>query len=87
MTSIDRVHSSRNASCIETNARMSVSSAIRARVRQSKPPALLEGKVFMPEHGAFDRARRAWNLPVDQRPVAVVVAESVEDVIATVELA
>jgi FAD/FMN-containing dehydrogenase len=66
---------------------MSVSSAIRARDRQSKPLAVLEGKVFIAEHGAFDRARQAWNLAVDQRPAAVVVAESIEDVVATVQLA
>jgi FAD binding domain/Berberine and berberine like len=66
---------------------MSVSSAIRARDRQSKPLAVLEGKVFLAEHGAFDRARQAWNLAVDQRPAAVVVAESIEDVVATVQLA
>jgi hypothetical protein len=66
---------------------MSVSSAIRARDQRSKPLALLEGKVLIPEHEAFDRARRAWNLAVDHRPAAVVVAESVDDVVATIQLA
>ncbi len=66
---------------------MSVSSAIRARDQRSKPLALLEGKVLIPEHEVFDRARRAWNLAVDHRPAAVVVAESVDDVVATIQLA
>src|SRR5690348_1094904 len=38
-------------------------------------PALIE-----PDSDAYDAARRAWNLHVDQRPAAVCVARSVADV-------
>jgi hypothetical protein len=54
---------------------------------RSRPLALLDGKVFLPEHGAFERARRAWNLAVDQQPAVVVAAESEEDVVAAVTVA
>ena len=40
----------------------------------------LEGKIVIPHHAAFDRARQAWNLAIDQRPSAVVFPESPEDV-------
>jgi FAD/FMN-containing dehydrogenase len=46
--------------------------------------AALDGKVVIPEHGAFDAARRAWNLSIDQRPAAVVLPESAQDVAAAV---
>jgi hypothetical protein len=50
---------------------MSVTRAIKSRHRRRSPLALLEGKVFISEHGAFDRVRRPWNLAVDQHPAAV----------------
>jgi hypothetical protein len=66
---------------------MSVTRAIKSRHRRRSPLALLEGKVFISEHGAVDRVRRPWNLAVDQRPAAVAMVESAEDVAATIELA
>lgn len=66
---------------------MSATRALRAKDRQSRPLALLEGKLFLPEHGAFDRARQAWNLAVEQRPAAVVAVESEEDVVASLAVA
>ena len=36
----------------------------------------LGGKVVLPGDGAFDEARRAWNLAIDQRPAAVLFPES-----------
>ncbi len=45
---------------------------------------ILDEKIVIPEHGRFDEARRAWNLAVDQRPAAVVFAESPSDVVAAV---
>ena len=47
----------------------------------------LSGDVVLPDDEAWDAARQAWNLAVDQRPVAVVYPESAEDVAATVRFA
>jgi hypothetical protein len=48
---------------------------------------VLEGKVVTPEQGAWETARRGWNLAVDQLPAAIVYAESAEDVSAATRLA
>jgi hypothetical protein len=40
-----------------------------------------------PGDPGWDAARQAWNLAVDQQPAAVAFPESVEDVMAVVELA
>ena len=47
----------------------------------------LSGDVVLPDHESWDAARQSWNLAVDQRPVAVVFPESVEDVVETVRFA
>lgn len=47
----------------------------------------LEGTLVLPEDPGWDAARRAWQLQVDQRPVAIVYADSAHDVVATVALA
>lgn len=47
----------------------------------------LEGRLVHPGDPGWDDARRAWNLAVDQRPEAVVLAGSVRDVVATVDAA
>jgi len=44
----------------------------------------LDGTLTRPGDPAWDTARQAWNLAVDQRPAAVVLAGSVRDVQATV---
>jgi len=49
--------------------------------------ANLRGDVVLPGDDAWDGSRLAWNLAVDQRPVAVVYAESADDVVATVRAA
>ena len=49
--------------------------------------ASLRGDVVLPGDGAWDTARQAWNLAVDQRPVAVVYPESADDVVAIVRIA
>jgi FAD/FMN-containing dehydrogenase len=49
--------------------------------------ATLRGDAVLPDDDGWDQARQAWNLAVDQRPVGVVYAESVDDVVATVEFA
>ena len=40
----------------------------------------IEGDVFFPGDDGYDGARRTWNLAADQRPAAVVLAESAADV-------
>src|SRR6266516_4844306 len=47
----------------------------------------LAGEIVLPGEGAWDAARQAWNLSVDQRPVAVVFPEAAEDVAAVVAVA
>ncbi len=44
------------------------------------PPALL----ILPDSPDYDDARTAWNLSVDQRPAAVVRAETADDIVAAV---
>ena len=44
----------------------------------------LSGDYVTPEDGTWDEARLAWNLAVDQRPAAVAIPETVEDVIEVV---
>jgi hypothetical protein len=45
---------------------------------------LLDGELVLPADPDWDDARLAWNLAADQRPAAVVYAESVADVVAVV---
>jgi FAD/FMN-containing dehydrogenase len=47
----------------------------------------LMGAVTIPGDEAWDTARQAWNLAVDQRPVAVAEPETVADVVAIVDFA
>jgi hypothetical protein len=47
----------------------------------------LDGALVRPGDATWDAARQAWHLAVDQRPVAVVIAESASDVVAVVEAA
>jgi FAD/FMN-containing dehydrogenase len=49
------------------------------------PPS--QGRFYVPGQRGCDDARHAWNLFVDQRPVAVVFAESAVDVARTVKFA
>jgi hypothetical protein len=49
--------------------------------------ARLGDRAVGPEDPGWDEARRAWNLVVDQHPVAVARPESAEDVVAVVEVA
>jgi FAD/FMN-containing dehydrogenase len=44
----------------------------------------LDGDLVRPEDAGWDEARTAWNLAVDQQPVAVVLAESASDVAETI---
>ena len=47
----------------------------------------IAGDVFVPGEHGYDHARQAWNLFADQRPIAVVFAESAADVARTVKFA
>jgi FAD/FMN-containing dehydrogenase len=47
----------------------------------------VEGSVFTPADPGWDVARQAWNVAVDQCPSAVVLAESVDDIVAAVRFA
>jgi UDP-N-acetylenolpyruvoylglucosamine reductase len=49
--------------------------------------AMVAGDVFAPDDQGYDEARRAWDLAADQRPAAVVFAESVVDVVRAVRFA
>jgi FAD/FMN-containing dehydrogenase len=47
----------------------------------------LAGSLLIPGDPDWDAARTAWNLAVDQRPAAVVIAASVDDITQTVRAA
>ncbi|WP_353826509.1 FAD-binding oxidoreductase [Agromyces sp. SYSU T0242] len=47
----------------------------------------LDGRLSIPGEPGYDADRLAWNLAIDQRPVAVVVAATVADVARTVRAA
>jgi FAD/FMN-containing dehydrogenase len=47
----------------------------------------LSGDAVLPGDESWDACRQSWNLAVDQRPVAVVLPESAQDVVETVRFA
>src|SRR3954471_17023309 len=47
----------------------------------------IAGQYVTPEDGNWDEARLAWNLAVDQRPAAVAIPETVEDIVEVVRYA
>jgi FAD/FMN-containing dehydrogenase len=49
--------------------------------------AAMAGTVLGPDAAGWDSARQAWALSVDQRPAAVALPESAEDVVAVVDFA
>jgi len=49
--------------------------------------ATLDGQLVLPGDEAWDEARQAWNLAVDQRPTMVALPRSVDDVQAIVDFA
>ncbi|MCC6498016.1 MAG: FAD-binding oxidoreductase [Propionibacteriaceae bacterium] len=48
---------------------------------------LCDGRVFLPGDPGYDAARTPWNVAVDQRPAAVAVPTSVEEVVEVVRAA
>jgi FAD/FMN-containing dehydrogenase len=58
------------------------------RCRRHRPlRARIDGDVYTPEDEGWDEARRAWNLPVDQWPLAVAVPASAKDIVEIVDFA
>jgi FAD/FMN-containing dehydrogenase len=49
--------------------------------------ARMTGRIVVPDDEDWDAARQAWNLAVDQRPAAVALPESADDVIEVVAFA
>jgi hypothetical protein len=49
--------------------------------------SLVRGTVHLPGGEGYDGARQVWNGMIDRRPVAVVCAAGVADVMATVRFA
>lgn len=49
--------------------------------------ALLPGRVLLPTHPEWDRARRGWAVNVDQHPIAVVSVHDPDDVVLAVSYA
>jgi len=47
----------------------------------------IAGGVLLPDDAAWATAKHAWNLAVDQRPVAIVYPESEADIVGTVRFA
>jgi FAD/FMN-containing dehydrogenase len=60
---------------------------MRSYVQLRELGGRVAGDVVLPGDDAWDSARQAWNLAVDQRPVAVVYPASADDVAATVRAA
>src|SRR5438105_7070257 len=61
--------------------------AMSNRITGQELQAGLDGEIVTPSDESWDEARQAWNLAVDQRPAAVVYAESADDVVATIDFA
>ena len=63
---------------------------LTAETLEVRAPALrarLTGDIVLPGDAAWDEARQAWNLAVDQQPAAVALPQTAGDVVAIVEFA
>jgi len=47
----------------------------------------IQGKVIASDHPAYEQARKAWNLTVDQHPMAIVKVKNTADIIEVVRFA
>ncbi|UOQ87955.1 FAD-dependent oxidoreductase [Agromyces endophyticus] len=61
--------------------------ALSLREAFARLDSMLDGRLVLPGEPDWDAASTAWNLDVDQRPAAVVIARSAADVARTIELA
>src|SRR5215212_10052793 len=52
----------------------------RASLNVRELRSCIAGELYVPGDEGWDEARQAWNLAVDQRPVAVAVVEAASDV-------
>src|SRR5204862_165655 len=77
------LHANYTASGRHRNGGYAMSNPIAVQELQGR----LEGEIVTPSDATWDEARQAWNLAVDQRPAAVVYAESADDVVATIAFA
>ena len=66
---------------------MTSSAAPLRRPLPPRPHALDPDVLLTPGQPDFDQARRAWNLAVDQRPAAIGIPRSSDDVIALIRFA
>jgi FAD/FMN-containing dehydrogenase len=62
---------------------MTPETLLRARALRAR----MQGDFVLPDDESWDEARRAWNLAVDQRPAAVALPETADDVVAIVDFA
>ncbi len=65
---------------------MNIPNATARRTTQALQAAIA-GDVLVPGDHGYDEARQAWNLATDQRPAAVVLAESAADVVQAIQFA
>ena len=65
---------------------MSTSNAVAYGTPQ-RLRTVIAGEVFVPGDLGYDQARQAWNLAVDERPAAVVEAETAANVARAVGFA
>ncbi len=67
---------------IKTGLAAAIAAPARAKLQER-----VRGRVSMPGDADYDRNRSAWNLSVDQRPAAIVMAACEEDMVAAVNFA
>jgi FAD/FMN-containing dehydrogenase len=81
-------HRSTDQPATVPEGQMTITSSILDRTAQADFALglrdVLEGRVVTPADPSWDVDRAAWNLSVDQRPIAVVLPASAADVVATV---
>src|SRR6266487_6975905 len=85
VTHLPRRSAARQPPFVSTNWRnpMTPKTLMHARALRAR----LEGDLVLPGDENWDEARQAWNLAVDQRPAAVALPETADDVVAIVDFA
>jgi FAD/FMN-containing dehydrogenase len=75
------------ASVAEPGAATTADTELLRRDALAQLAVELDGRLVTPADPEWDTARLAWNLAVDQRPAAVVIATSTADLVRTVDAA